>query len=673
MESTIRGEITRVGYQSEWSEEFYATLTEVNGKSVDINAVIEIDGGSELKRGSRFVMQGVPVELTKDENHLISDGNSIKIICEAPDTIKLTGEAEHKIIFWFDDLNDDLQRKIYHFVDEESGAFIGALALGNRDQLSDSVIRDFRRCGISHVIALSGLHMAIIIGIFDYFLRKMSIKRSIRSVILSLIAFSYLALTGFSVSACRSVIMIFMVYIGHLIWRESDPITSLSLATIIILLISPYALSDVSLWMSVLATLGIIVVSDIVSPLGYKIKKKPLRIQLAYKLISSVSITLAAIFFVSVFNWLCFGEISIVSPLTNLIITPIVTGILMLGVVLILCLSIYPLAKLFGTVVGFLCNIVLELTEYVSNMRGITVSLQYDFVKFIAIPFIISLVIFLLVRIKRKWTITIIPTVAVVAFVLLFNIRLINNQGITHVTYVQSDSSEMIVITNNDGATVCDISTGGYRHLALACRAAGEKGATEIENVIITHYHNYHAPSLLRISEKYTVRNILLPKPETDEEIDIFNNITTALADKNVSVITYRRGYAIGIGEECAVNISELHYLERSKHPMLMIAVKLFEDSDSNELLYFSSPIFEDPYVDYPSDPDFIIVGDHGPRIYESPNTDLIERSKPSTLILSDGERMLFDDSTIKRLESLRDNFGTKILFDVESYDFILK
>ena len=103
-----------------------------------------------------------------------------------------------------------------------------------------------------------------------------------------------------------------------------------------------------------------------------------------------------------------------------------------------------------------------------------------------------------------------------------------------------------------------------------------------------------------------------------------------------------------------------------------MISVKLPNKSDANELLYFSSPIFEDPYADYPGKPDYVIVGSHGPKIHAPPSLDLIELSLPRTLLLTDGERMLSDGETVDRLEGLIDGFGVEVIFDKQEYDFIL-
>ena len=335
-ECTVSGEVTAVGYRGEYAERLYVNLYSVDGESVDINVVLEIEGESHLYFGDVFSLKAVPERFDEIEKYLLADGYAFKIICDEVDLIEFLDNVKDDRNTFFRDLNDDIQNLIYRFTDEESGSFLGAIILGNRDLVPDNVTRDFRRSGVSHVLALSGLHMTIIIGFFDLLLQNLYVDKRIRCVVLSILGFGYLAITGFSMSAARAVIMLFMVYLSHLLCEDADSITALSLATVLILAINPYALESVSLWMSVIATLGIIVISEIITPLGYKIKKKPIAVQIAYKIFVTVSLTLAAIFFVSVFNWLCFGEISIIAPITNLIITPLITAILVLGLIMIL-------------------------------------------------------------------------------------------------------------------------------------------------------------------------------------------------------------------------------------------------------------------------------------------------------------------------------------------------
>ena len=672
-ECNISGEILDVGYKNQYSERHYAKITELNGEATELLAAICIDGESELEKGDLFSMTAIGEEFENYEKHLVADGNVIKFTCEAIDGIKICGQAEADLWDVFDRLNFNIQERIYRLTDEESGSIIGALTLGNRDGLSADLERDFRRCGISHALALSGLHMTLIIGAFELLMRFLGIDKRIRCVLLILISFAYLALTGFSMSAARAVIMLGFVYIGNLIWSESDSITSLALAVTVILMVSPYAIFDISLWMSALATLGIIIIVEIVSPLGYKIKKKSLAVQALYKLLVSVSVTLAAIFFLSVFTWLCFGEISLIAPLSNLIITPVISLLIVGGLFMIMLAPFLPTAaSLVGELLIHLTDVVSDMSAYFSSLSGVTLSLKYDFVGYIIVPSMVALFLFLVLKVKRKLTIALVPLSMIIAFVACLSVHSYVNRDLSTVSYLRNGKSEMLVITNDEEVTVCDISTGGYSNLSSACKAAFENCATEIDNIVLTHYHAYHTSSLMRVCESYMVRNIYLPEPADESEYEHYENIRFIMTDRGVNVKTYSRGYAIDVGNGCELNVSDPYYIERSKHPMFFVSVKTERESSSNELLYFGSPIFEAPSADHPTLPDYIVIGSHGPVIHRPPSIDMVEASRPATVLLADGENMLATYETVARLEWLASQ-GSEIIVDKHEYQFKIK
>lgn len=672
-EAVIEGEVVDIGYKRQYNELLSIKICKINGNETDVDAVLYIEGESELEIGDIFTLKAVGEGFEPDEKYLISDGNVIKFECTDLESIEIISQTEPGIFDWFKQLNKNIQKRIYKLTDRESGALIGALTLGNRGEISTTVTRDFNRCGITHILSLSGLHMTIIVGFIDFILRKLRIDKKFRCFMLIFISLVYLALTGFSISAIRSVLMIFMVYIGYLLWEDSDSITSLAVAVVVILAISPNALSDVSLWLSAFSTLGIIVASEILSPLGYKIRKKSIIVKFLYKLLVSVSFSITAIFFVMIFNWLYFGEISIVAPISNLITAPLITAIIALGLVIIgLSPFIYPLAEVIGSVTSFLCGLVYNISSYVSGLRGITISLKYDFVPYIIIPLCISIVLFLILKIEKKWLVSLIPFASVVAFAISLSVYLNDNQGITKATYIREKSGEMIVITNNEMTTICDISSGGYKYFSESVKVAADNYSTEIENIVLTHYHNYHTNSLFRISQKYMVRNIYLPEPMNEAEQKYYDSIINIMKDIDVNVVAYKCGHKLYLGEGSFLNISEGKYIKRSTHPMFLISIRAEKESSSNELLYYTSAIFEDEEPDYPTNPDYFIIGAHGPRIHEAPNILILERSKPVSVLLADGEGMLSSPEIKESLTSLNRN-GTKIIIDNHKYEFIIK
>jgi competence protein ComEC len=440
------------------------------------------------------------------------------------------------------------------------------------------------------MLALSGLHMSIIIGFFDLLMRKVLINRRYRCVILIFLAISYLAITGFSPSASRAVIMLCIVYISYLANNDTDSITSLFIALTLILAFSPYAAYDVALWMSFFATLGILIVSEILSVLKYRLKKKPIHIQILVNITVSIAITLAAIFFTCVFTWLFFGEISLVSPVTNLIFSPLMMLSLILGLLLILLSPVSFLAKFIGQAIILLADIFTESAAAISRLRGITVSLKYEFVPFIIIPLIITLIVFLLIKLKRKWIIAIPPLLSVLAFAVALGIYNSENKAVFDVIYMKNKRSEMLIVTTLDETSICDISTGGYRNLYSACYESSMlEYSTEIESIILTHYHNYHPSSLSKICSDFMVRYVYLPLPEKIEEWEIQAEMVDALKDTGVTVKVYKRGNNIEDSSGNTISVSLCEYSERSTHPLFSVSVS----SETKTFTYATSALLE--------------------------------------------------------------------------------
>ncbi len=668
----IEGEVISVAYKGDYGEKYYVNVSKLNGRERNFKSVLEFSSESELSEGKAFIVSGVGGELDEYEEYLISDGYILRVSCDDPDNLSVTGDAKETVFSFLRELNREMKVRIYMYTDDETGPLTSALILGNRDDIGDKVNKDFRRSGLVHALSLSGLHMTIIMGFFEFLLRSIRVNKKVRCVVMIAAALFYLALTGFSAPAVRSVIMASSIYISYLFYTQSDGVTALVVAAAIILLISPTSLFDVSLWMSEFATLGLIVAAEIVSPLGYKIKKRKLIVRVGYKILLSLSLTLSAVFFVMIFSWLCFGELSLMSPISNIVINPLFDIMIVLGLLLLPLSYITPLGNLIGLALNTVCRIVLELLDLVSEMRGIVLSLNYGFSGFIVVALTVAIAVFLLIKVKHKWTISLIPAASIAAFAVCLSVFLNQNQGITKTTYLREDTSEMLVLTNNSAATICDISTGGFGHMYNAYKAAFVNCQTEIENVVLTHYHIYHTNSLWKLTQKYTVRNVYLPIPYDEADEEIYDDIVRALYNTSTNVITYKPGYDIYAEESCNINVSMPFYIGRSTHPMFLIRVKGEGNTAENELLYYSSPLFENEAADYPTRPDYVIIGAHGPRIHEPPALDRVNDWSPDVLLLADGEKMIFSDENLPILKRLLHRMGTEIAVDRFYYEFII-
>lgn len=136
--------------------------------------------------------------------------------------------------------------------------------LGDRSVLDDEVKEVYKKNGISHILAISALHITMV-GMSVYRLLKKFIRMIPAAVISSIIMLSYLYITGNSVSAGRAVIMILVFMLADVLGRTSDGANTLGLAVVILIIINPYYISNSGFIMSFLAMTGIIFVKPVFS------------------------------------------------------------------------------------------------------------------------------------------------------------------------------------------------------------------------------------------------------------------------------------------------------------------------------------------------------------------------------------------------------------------------
>ena len=140
-------------------------------------------------------------------------------------------------------------------------SFVSALAFGYRDTLPDEIREDFVQSGLSHILAVSGLHTGILFLLIMTLLAPLRIFRMQKASYLSaiLILWGYACLTGLSPSVVRAACMISVLLVGKMIDEKSEPLNALFITAFFMLLVHPEYLREVGFQMSFLAVLSILV------------------------------------------------------------------------------------------------------------------------------------------------------------------------------------------------------------------------------------------------------------------------------------------------------------------------------------------------------------------------------------------------------------------------------
>ena len=224
---------------------------------------------------------------------------------------------------------------------DRAGAFSFAMLFGDTSYMAGEDVKTMRSVGVAHVFAVSGLHVGVLSAAILLLLKKLKAKRYVPLLVMIPILGFYAYLAGFTPSVLRASLMILLYLTASLLGMRYDDLSALSFAAVLILIIRPLYLFDVSFLLSFLALFGII---SLASPLEKFFKRRKMPSFLASSLALSVG-TSVAILPVSA---TIFGRISLLSVLLNVFVVPFASLTYLLTVVLL------PFALLYSGFGGML-------------------------------------------------------------------------------------------------------------------------------------------------------------------------------------------------------------------------------------------------------------------------------------------------------------------------------
>lgn len=514
--------------------------------------------------------------------YLRSEGYVLCAEAELLPTDAVVSRGNFVLREWLASVQNRLSYKVSRAVGGEQGRLAAALLLGTREQLDDATVLDFRRAGVSHLLALSGLHLSMIVLIFDALLRLVRCPYRLRVVLLCTAAVLFLLLTGCSISTLRATFMLLLLSVSRLRGSPHDALTPLSLFLAVCLALRPIWILDVGLWLSVGATLCIVeIIPTLMSNADHEKKGVLVRVWRYIKLsiISSMTVLLVLLIPMALF----FGETSWLSPVANLALIPLATVALTMGLVLLPLLCLSGVGVLFHALCDMLCDALravtgcmIRLAEQLSDIKGALISLRYDFVPYFLAALALVLLAFLLLKWSRPRRFLAVMGVWCVLFGMALVITQIQSVGRWQVGYTVQGKSELLVLNEGDTTVLCDWSDGSYTAYRTWLHDGMPDGTTEIEALVLTHYHQRHIASVYKLLGDVRVRTIYLPvtmpnatqqKAEQDE--GILRSIMELARERRVNVVLYLPKEGAEITER--LTLEQLYYdmIKRSTHPVL--------------------------------------------------------------------------------------------------------
>ena len=207
------------------------------------------------------------------------------------------------------------------------------LILGYRADLDEEVLSYYAKTGTIHALSVSGMHVGLIYVVLAWmfsFLNRNKVAKACKLIIILLLIWCYTILTGLSPSVLRAAIMISVFMIGKGINRSANGVNILAFSGFLILVYDPLILWDVGFQLSYLAVLGLILVQPSIENWFY------FKNTLYRKMWSAVSISLAAQLFTFPLSIYYFHQFPMYFLFSNLFILLPVTGIMYLGIFILL-------------------------------------------------------------------------------------------------------------------------------------------------------------------------------------------------------------------------------------------------------------------------------------------------------------------------------------------------
>lgn len=604
---TVKSEEGSAGYYS-----IYLINIDHGGK--EILCLCEADYGADFEAGDKVVIFGTAAE--ESDIYYKSRGVCARI-----------NFTESHISSFGEEKTGFFARKQKYFSSLFDGRLEGdalslakAMLLGERDTVSGEIRLDFRRIGFSHVLAVSGLHISVLTFAFMLLLAPLPMSKRMKNLLLIPVVCAFALITGASASVIRSCIMFICLAASGALLSDDDAPTSLVLAVSLLFIFSPSSVFDIGLWLSFSATLGIVLFAPVSSPVKIKntretysrlrnfgVKALNYVISLLINSLVVTAFTLPVIF-------ICYGNFSLMTPVSSLVLIPIVQILLPL----FLFVLIFGGIPLLGAVLAFLASalsgLLLDIASFLADIEGIYVSLRYPFGKYFILALLALIFVFLFgrrVKFRRAAALFAALAIAFAACV-----------GIYEHAYYDKAQTVVLNAARNDGIVMkyggrtvaLDISGGSYSFMRSMADEIYELNAEKIDLLVYSHLHRYHAGTLGKICSVIKLGAVAVPMPQTEAEEEYLAELSQEATAHGIDIFVYGMDAYADMGD-MRIYFPEYLRIKRSVHRIPYFSVEI---GGEKKLFYAGAGLSELPdFYALAEDAAYPVFGSHGAKYKE--------------------------------------------------------
>ena len=474
---------------------------------------------------------------------------------------------------------------------EPQGSLAQGILLGLRHNIPSSLYEDFQRSGTAHLLAISGLHMAIVGGIvLSVSVWLFGRRRPTYFLVTLGILWLYALLAGMSPSVMRAAIMVSLFLLAAYLGRQRSAITALAFAAAIMVAINPQILWQISFQLSFMSVLGLILLTPIFQRWGQRTRGPKV-------VVDSFAYSLGAILATLPLVAYYFGYISLVGLPATFIVLPALPGIIVLSaLVSFVGLFALPLAQVIGWVdwlfLGYMGAVVKGFAHLpwsslaVDRMGAVWVWLYYSLLGF---------AIWLGVRRKRisvktgtrrtatalatfsrrlpaKWALS---PLLIITILIWIAVAVAPETGKLSVSILDVGQGDAILISSPSGQKIL---VDGGPSPEQVCLELGEMlpfWERTIDLVVLTHAHDDHVTGLVEVLRRYQVEQVLYPQG-IDYNSDAYSEWLGVIAEKGIERTRAQAGQVVDLGGGAILKVL---------HPPLDLIEGTESDIDNNGVI----------------------------------------------------------------------------------------
>lgn len=587
-----------------------------NYSNLKIGSIIKVEGKLDYpKKNTNFNLFNYKNYLLSEKIYFVLTANKITYI---KDTDNIFFKAKNLLINYIN--NFKTKDYLYTFI------------LGNTSLLEQDTKESFQNNGISHLFAVSGMHITLISTLLMYLLKKITKNHDISYIITIFILLFYTFITNFSSSILRAFLLFLLIYINKKFKFNLKTIEIIMLILLILLMYNPFYIYSIGFKFTFIISIILILFSKKIN--NFK------------NYFSKLLMTSLISFFISlpiVIN--NFFEINLINPLLNLIFVPFISIIIFPFSLISL---IFPfLDNIFYIIVKFMENI----SIYINNTLSINIIIGKMNLIMIVIYYLLTLICLNKVLVKKY-----IYVLPIIILILIYsNINYFNKNLIVTMLDVGQGDSLMIAFPNNKGNILID--TGGIVNFTKTNYEISTStiipylksiGIKKINYLVLTHGDYDHMGEAVNLVNGFKVEQVVFNCGE-------FNDLEKEL----IKVLNQKKIKYYSCVKELNIDNNKLYFLQTKKYD---------NENDNSNVIYtelngYKFVFMGDAGVDKEKDildkynlsnVDVLKVGHHGSKT--SSSKEFIDEINPKYGIISVGKNNRYGHPNKEVLNNLENS-----------------